>query len=68
MILKGAEDIQMYKSKTRMIQSSLGSAQLKEQKNSGKKIYIISLFHRVKRKEIIKQEILCIQSANSELL
>lgn len=43
MISHGAEDIQMYKSKTRMIQSSLGSAQLKETKNFGKNIHLLSL-------------------------
>lgn len=43
MISQGAEDIQMYKSKTRMIQSSLGSAWLKEKKNSGKNIHLLSL-------------------------
>lgn len=45
MIPQGAEDIQMYKSKIRMIQSSLGSAQLKEKKNSGKNIHLLSLSH-----------------------
>lgn len=39
MISQGAKDIQMYKSKTRMIQSFLGSAWLKE-KNSGKNIHL----------------------------
>lgn len=43
MISQGAEDIQMYKSKTRMVQSSLGTAQLKEKKNSGKNIHHLSL-------------------------
>jgi len=37
MIPQGEDDIQMYKSKTRMIQSPLGSARLKGKKNSGEK-------------------------------